>query len=267
MKKMILTALTMVSMLTTISAKEGNETSTNEGFQQTKMVTATTTSYESEPLQYKSGFGVKGGIGLTSVLIGDDNTYNDVRNKMKVGGFAAVSYEKRFTDVFALDVEAGYANKGVRTSGTVPLTSEKLIFKVNTHQIEVPVSMKFYVGDNFNINFGPYVSFIAAAKAKLIHENSNNEVVNETKSVNMMSKDYEDANGNLLFNRVDFGANLGVEYISDKGIGVGARVNQGFRDLINNDYAGYMGTDAIIPAGDNKWSGNTGIQVYGIFRF
>lgn len=240
MKKMIVTALTIVTMLTTMTSKAQDN---------------------------NSGFGIKGGIGLTSILMGDDNTYNDVRNKMKVGGFAALSYEKRFSDVFALDVEAGYANKGVRTSGIVPLTSEKLIFKVNTHQIEVPVSMKFYIGDNFNINFGPYVSFIAAARAKLIHENANGDVVDEIKGVNMMSKDYEDANGNHLYNRFDLGANLGLEFISNKGIGVGARFNQGFMDLINNDYAGYVGPDAIIPKGDNKWSGNTGIQVYGIFRF
>ncbi|MCB9034485.1 MAG: PorT family protein [Chitinophagales bacterium] len=213
------------------------------------------------------GFGIKGGVGLTSILMGEDNSYNDVRNKMKVGGFAAFSYEKRFGDVFALDIEAGYANKGVRTSGTVPLTNEKLIFKVNTHQVEVPISMKFYIGDNFNINIGPYASFITAARAKLTHEDANGDVVDEKKGVNMMSKDYEDADGNNLYNRFDLGANLGLEFISNKGIGVGARINQGFMDLINDDYAGYFGTDAIIPAGDNKWSANTGIQVYGIFRF
>jgi hypothetical protein len=38
-------------------------------------------------------------------------------------------------------------------------------------------------------------------------------------------------------------------------------------DLTNDDYKGYIGTDAVVFPGDDKWVGNTGVHVNAGFRF
>jgi hypothetical protein len=53
------------------------------------------------------------------------------------------------------------------------------------------------------------------------------------------------------------GLNAGVEFVSNGGFGVGARFQQGFMDLTNDDYI----------TSDNKNVRNTGIQIYGVVRF
>lgn len=203
------------------------------------------------------GFGIKGGIGLTT--LGFEKA-SEQKNGMKLGGFGVVSYEKRFSDVFALDIEAGYANKGVQQKEKYNILGNKgtAILKFNLHAVEVALSPKFYIGDNFNIFVGPYADYFVAGKIVGINKPEDGDREKEELG-KLFDKDNnpEDSEGDKLYNRFDIGAQAGFEFISDKGIGVGARFQKGFMDFTNKKFV----------LDDDKWVTNSGIQIYGIFRF
>lgn len=218
------------------------------------------------------GFGIKGGVGLSTISFGDPRDSevelkND-KNTWKLGGLAGISYEARMGRVFALDIEALFTNKGVKRTESFSnaLLDANYELKTNLFTIDVPVLAKFYFGDNFNIYAGPYFSYILGANVKT--SGSVNGVSQSKESNNWYGNDYKDANGELPLKRYDIGANIGLEFVSNGGFGVGARFQKGFVDLTNDDYRGSItSNDGWLPMGDNKFVSNTGIQIYGIFRF
>lgn len=208
----------------------------------------------------EGGFGFKGGIGLSTLNFGNpDQSYDDYRNAMKLGGMLGVTYEVRIGKSFAIDVEALFANKGSQQkySGTLLGNKYDARVKNNIFTVDVPVSAKFYLGDNFNIYAGPYFSYIVGGRLKTITEVNGKK--DESESKDYFSDDFTklDPQGDAPLNRFDMGLNAGVEFVTDGGFGVGARFQQGFMDLTNDDYI----------ASDNKNVRNTGIQIYGVVRF
>lgn len=204
------------------------------------------------------GFGLKGGIGLSTLNFGNnDQSYEEYRNAMKLGGLLGVSYEKRIGDHFALDFEALLANKGSQQKyeTTILGNTVKTKIKNNIFTVDVPVSAKIYFGDNFNIYAGPYFSYIFGGRLKTITEANGDK--KESESEDYFSDKYKDINGNNLLNRFDIGANIGLEFVTNGGFGVGARLQQGFMDLTNDDHA----------LSDGKNVRNTNIQIYGLIRF
>jgi hypothetical protein len=204
----------------------------------------------------EGGFGFKGGIGLSTLNFGNENqSYDDYRNAMKLGGMLGVTYEARIGKSFAIDVEALFANKGSQQKGSIGPIDYTL--KNNIFTVDVPVSAKFYIGNNFNIYAGPYFSYIVGGRLKTISEVNGKK--DESESKDYFSKDFTnlDPQGDAPLNRFDMGLNAGVEFVSNGGFGVGARFQQGFMDLTNDDYI----------TSDNKNVRNTGIQIYGVVRF
>jgi hypothetical protein len=204
----------------------------------------------------EGGFGFKGGIGLSSLNFGNENqSYDDYRNAMKLGGMLGVTYEARIGNSFAIDVEALFANKGSQQKGSIGPVDYTI--KNNIFTVDVPVSAKFYIGNNFNIYAGPYFSYIVGGRLKTISEVNGKK--DESESKDYFSKDFTnlDPQGDAPLNRFDMGLNAGVEFVSNGGFGVGARFQQGFMDLTNDDYI----------TSDNKNVRNTGIQIYGVVRF
>ncbi len=218
------------------------------------------------------GFGLKGGIGLSTISFGDPSQtgleVKDSKNSWKLGGMLGITYEKRFGKVFAMDIEALIANKGVKREETYTVLGRDLDanLKTNLFTLDIPLSAKFYLGDNFNIYVGPYFSYILGANVKAEGNFNGNTTTKETN--NWYDSDYKDANGELPLKRIDFGAQAGLEFVSNGGFGIGARFQKGFLDLTNDDYRGSVtNSDGWIPPADNKFVSNTGFQIYGIFRF
>ena len=217
------------------------------------------------------GFGIKGGVGFSTISFGNPSEsgleLKNSNNSWKLGGLLGVSYEARMGKMFALDIEALLANKGVKRTESVPnaLIDANYELKTNLYTVDIPISAKFYFGDNFNVYLGPYFSYILGANVKSSGSINGNSQSKETN--NWYGDDYKDANGNTPLKRFDVGANLGLEFVTNGGFGVGARFQKGFVDLTNNDYRGTISNDGWLPGGDNKFVSNTGIQVYGIFRF
>ncbi len=203
------------------------------------------------------GFGVKAGIGLTTMGFEKESAQRQ-KNRVKVGGFVSFGYEKRIGKVFALEMELGYSNKGAQRRSNYDILGNTgtMTTKFNLHAIEVPITAKFYIGDNFNLNFGPYVSYFFVGNIKTIKRPSDgtNEVTSENLYDN--NNNPEDAQGDKLYRHFDVGANLGLEFVSDMGLGAGARFQKGFVDFTNKKF--------ILD--DEKWVTNTGIQIYLLFR-
>lgn len=219
------------------------------------------------------GFGIKGGVGMSTISFGDgdskgDFTFKDSDNSWKVGGMLGVSYEARIGNVFALDFEALLANKGVKRTESYTFFGKDgdVTLKGNLFTLDVPISAKFYFGDNFNVYAGPYFSYTLGANTKVDATFDGKSQTKETK--NWFGDDYKDINGELPLNRFDIGANIGLEFVTNGGFGIGARFQKGFMDVTNDDYKGAASEeDGVIFPADNKYVTNTGFQVYGIFRF
>lgn len=217
------------------------------------------------------GFGLKGGIGLSTISFGDPTQtgleVKDSKNSWKLGGMLGITYEKRFGKVFAMDIEALIANKGVKREETYSILGRDadVSLKTNLFTLDIPLSAKFYLGNNFNIYVGPYFSYILGANVKTEGNFNGNTSTKETN--NWYGDDYKDANGELPLKRIDFGAQAGLEFVSNGGFGIGARFQKGFLDLTNDDYIGGPTNDGWMPPADNKFVTNTGFQIYGIFRF
>jgi len=202
------------------------------------------------------GFGVKGGVGFSTLSLEEDNA-NDMKNRMKIGGMVGFSYEAFLgdNDKFALDVEALLANKGVQQKSTLLGQDITTILKTNLYTVDVPVSFKFYPIENLNIYVGPYYSFIAAAQFRTITKTNDDKKKEDGE--NWFKEENKDSNGEYFMNRHDVGLNGGVEFVTDGGFGIGARFQKGFMDLTNDDYI----------LNDGKRVTNTGIQLYGVIRF
>lgn len=216
--------------------------------------------------QNDGGFGLKGGVGFHSLNI-DNQSFEDAKNRIKLGGLLGVSYEKRFGDgKFAMDIEALIANKGSEQRDEVKFGNNTLKYslKTNVFTVDVPISGKFYIGDNFNILFGPYFSYIFGARLKTVVDNNGNKTTDE--SDDWFDEKFKDDNGNYPLNRFDAGINVGFEFVSNGGFGIGARLNQGFVDITNNNYNKVIIPGVIVLNSDQKTL-NTGFQVYGLIRF
>lgn len=212
--------------------------------------------------QNDGGFGLKGGIGLSTLSI-ENQQAKDAKNNLKVGGMLGVTYEKRFGDgTFALDIEALLANKGSQQKATI--LNNDLTFKSNIITIDVPVSFKIYLGDNFNFYAGPYFSYLLGANLRTESKNGSNTSTNE--SDNWYDEKLKDDNGNLPLNRFDAGVNVGLEFVTNKGFGLGARLNQGFVDITNDEFRGELLDGRLILKSDEN-TFNTTLQIYGLIRF
>jgi hypothetical protein len=216
--------------------------------------------------QNDGGFGLKGGIGLSTLSL-DNQQAKDAKNNIKLGGMLGVTYEKRFGGgMVALDIEALLANKGSqqKDKGKILGQDYSLTLKNNLITVDVPVSVKLYLGDNFNLYAGPYFSYILGANLKSEFVSNGKKTVDE--SDNWYGDDFKDANGNLPLNRFDAGINFGLEFVTNGGFGVGARLNQGFLDITNNEYRKVI-IPGVIELNSDKKTFNTTLQIYGLIRF
>jgi hypothetical protein len=224
----------------------------------------------SMPVQAKenSGFRIQGGIGFSTMYYSPDaNSYRDIKKKAKVAGFVGVGYELRVAKIFAIQPEINYLNRGAVREFTNILTNQRVKMTMNLHTIEIPILLKLCFGKHFNIYSGPYIGFNLAASAKSNFYDASGKEIGQNKGVNIMKSKYNDVDNNKAYKRVDVGVDLGLEVVIVKGFFIGARVTQGFLDLTNDKYKGYVGSDAVILPGDGRWVGSTSANLYTGYRF
>jgi len=185
----------------------------------------------------KNLFGINGGFGITTMSI---ERYNDdARNRVKIGGMAGLNFEHRFRKVVAFELGANYTNKGAqqKIQGS---NVKRGYYKLNFHSVEMPFIVKFYVGKKkiFNLNAGGYASyaFNVQSKEKIIFKDDTETYTNKENKLLSDDNNPKDADGQRALRPFDAGVNVGFEFVSRKGFGVGARVQQGLVDYTNPKY-------------------------------
>jgi len=198
------------------------------------------------------GFGIKGGLTISTIGF-DYESAETHKNRFRLGGTGGFGYETKSSGVFAFEIEALYDLRGTKEVYELA-GGNKVVNKNFLHYIQIPASFKFYIGDNFNINVGPYGAALVGGKTKYTLLNADGDEV-DSKSYKITGEEAQDAEGNDYLNKFDFGLQAGLEFVSNSGVGVGSKFSKGFADITNDDHL----------LGD-KYASTTEISVYMFFR-
>lgn len=109
------------------------------------------------------------------------------------------------TGYFGFQPEILFSAKGANVSGTM----------VNLNYLTIPVMLKFYATECFNVEFGPEFAFLV----------SNTDEVNEEMFIYNLNK---------LSGGKDISLGVGLGYDFNSGISVNARYSYGFSELAGN---------------------------------
>ncbi len=158
-------------------------------------------------------FGIKAGLNLSN-WAGDTDGL-DIQSKagLNIGGFVAI----KLSDKITLQPELLYSMEGTKVNN-FQFDYQGSIYYVdasfNLSYINVPLMMKFYPTEKFNLEAGPQVGFLVSAK-----------------TVAKVNGNKGDDNVKDSFESVNFGLNFGAAYDFTKNISAGVRYNFGLSNL------------------------------------
>ena len=190
-------------------------------------------------LAQKITFGVKGGANLASFTENFDSPF-DYKYKLgfQLGGFARIE----LVDRLFLQPELLYSLQGTKYEISlvsiilpqIPRGADEFFnnggtVSQNESNIILPVMLKYYLADKFNVEFGPQVDYHFQTKSDQIVL-ANEGIINNT----------DDTTNESDFN---FGVNLGLGYDFNENMGLGVRYNYGFNRLFKNNLANYDNGD------------------------
>jgi hypothetical protein len=177
-------------------------------------------------------FGIKGGLNLTNMFVDEVSDEN-----MKVGFNAGFFAKLPVTRGFSIQPELLYTSKGAKEEYNNIIEGEGE-YRFNLNYIEMPVLAVINVAKNFNLHVGPYVSYLAAANIKNLHESGGQDEIAELDADN--------------FNRFDYGlvGGLGVDVSN---FTIGARYSYGLREI---------GKSGSLSGRITKDSRNSAVSLY-----
>jgi hypothetical protein len=155
-------------------------------------------------------FGVKGGVNFSNFRI-DDVEDNNLKAGLNLGLFMKLP----ISDVVAIQPELLYSSKGSKLKYD-NIIQGKGEYRFNMNYLELPVMGVFHIGDVFNVQVGPYISYLTSANIKNMDEDLTIQGVTDLKEDN--------------FNRLDYGVAAGVG-LDFNGFVVGARYNYGLKEV------------------------------------
>lgn len=159
-------------------------------------------------------FGLKGGASLTNL------TNRSLESNRDLWGFhAGVTVARTLTQLFALQAELLYSQKGTRDE--VVVGSAHYDNHQRLHYLDLPVLARLRVGNAY-LEAGPQLGLLLLARGH--YEGPGPGVGDDTVS------DY--------FNWVDLGYAVGVGYQVPGGPGLGLRYNGGLLNAVNNNFSG-----------------------------
>lgn len=161
--------------------------------------------------------GVKAGVNYAT--IGGDDT-EDIKGRIAfhIGGMAAFG----LTESVFIQPELLLSLQGARFEESETFMGQTITAEENTNltYLNVPVMVKVFLsgGEGFNLQFGPQLGFLLAAKS-----------VGEVS----MGGDTEDWDEDIKedLNSVDFGVGLGLGYETATGLSMNVRYNLGLSNL------------------------------------
>ena len=210
--------------------------------------------------------GFNAGFSFNTMGLQKNTTYSDSKNTIKPGGVFGINYEYRTPKVFGLEIGVNYANRGTQQRIIDPALNRRSFVRLNFHSIELPIIMKFYMGKKkvFNLNFGGFASYAVNVQSRTKIDLKDNSIFKDSdKRVNnLLSNDRnpKNADGQRPFRPFDAGVNVGFEFVSKSGFGVGARVQQGLVDYTNPKF------NFLSPDVNKKKVYHTNGIIYALFK-
>ncbi len=167
----------------------------------------------------KAEFGIKGG--LNSSNFSGDTEGIDFKSRIgfNLGAFASVKLSEKIT----IQPEIFYSTLGAKAVNFTLVYDDMLLtgdVKFNLSYINVPVMIKYYVADKFNIEAGPQIGFLTSAKTSTKLDGSSQTV----------DEDIKDS-----FESVDFGLNFGAGYDITNNISAGIRYSLGLANIAKTE--------------------------------
>lgn len=167
----------------------------------------------------KAEFGIKGGLNSSNFSGDTDGADFKSRVGFNLGAFAAIKLSEKIT----LQPEILYSTQGAKAENITAPVDDMLFtgdVKFNLSYINVPVMMKYYVADKFNLEIGPQIGFLTSAK-------TSTKLDGFSQTVEQDVKDY--------FESVDFGLNFGAGYDFTKNVSAGIRYNLGLSNIFKTE--------------------------------
>lgn len=166
----------------------------------------------------KARFGIKGGVNLSKLrpsAYGANEPNTNLKSTFHVGALVNIPVG---TGGFAVQPEAIYSRQGSKLSqtmtvGSVTTTSS---YEQDMGYVNIPVMLQWKSAGGFYAETGPQAGFLMHAQQE--GPGNNTETENEA-----------------TFKKFDFAWGAGLGYLSRMGIGIGARYNHGFRNVLDND--------------------------------
>lgn len=183
-----------------------------------------------------SEFGIKAGLNMSNMTIEGNND-----NTMKFGLHAGVFNKVYLTEAFALQPELLYSSKGFENVfNEEPITDGEINYNLN--YIDLPIKLVFYLAEDFNFQFGPYIGYLVNA----------NVDVDSAELLDFLEVGDQSELDRDQFNALDFGLTGGLGFELDPLV-LGFTYNLG----LNQVAAENEPTELVL--GDAK---NTVIRVY-----
>lgn len=200
----------------------------------------------------EKGLGIKAGANFSKngFIAGD--------TKFQPGLTLGLTYQVKAKKIFAFEIGGLYHWKRSTAEDFSVDSISFDNFKNSFHFVEIPVVFKFYPMEWFNVNFGPYVSYVIAAKAEGIDRFGTSNIWNL-----ISDNEFRDENGDKFLNRLDFGIHFGAEFVHKSGVGFGARYSQGFGDVTNNSFE----WNASLVKPDSERVKTSSIIAYMFYQF
>lgn len=136
-----------------------------------------------------------------------------------LGAFAAIDLSEKIT----IQPEILYSTLGAKAVNVSAFYGDMLFtgdVKFNLSYINVPVMIKYYVADKFNLEAGPQIGFLTSAKTSTKLDGSSQTV----------DEDIKDS-----FESVDFGLNFGAGYDFTEKLSAGVRYNFGLSNVAKTE--------------------------------
>lgn len=167
----------------------------------------------------KAEFGIKGG--LNSSNFSGDTEGIDFKSRIgfNLGAFAAIKLSEKIT----LQPEILYSTQGAKAVNVSAIYDDVIYtgnVKFNLSYLNIPVMIKYYVADKFNLEAGPQIGFLTSAKTSTQLDGSSQTV----------DEDIKDS-----FESVDFGLNFGAGYDFTKNVSAGIRYNLGLSNIFKTE--------------------------------
>lgn len=157
-------------------------------------------------------FGIKGGVNLATMEIDDDSNTNPLNTNNKTSFHGGLFVNIPLGGALRFQPELVYSGQGTKFSegsGTSTIKGE-----MDLHYIQVPLMFQLQGNSGLYGELGPQIGFLVKSEM---------EIGSVTEDIKEDLK------------KVDFGAGLGIGYLTRIGLGIGARYNMGFSNIYDAD--------------------------------